>query len=313
MDLCWWDIETLSLCGLMWKRFQRVSQSLVHEIKRTRWRIKQISLSLSLWLLCSSCEAVGGSHLCLFCLLRCRDGWRWCFHWVRGRASRAAGVPAERGVSAACYASERGVTQLCVEFYSPPFLFLFVFLFRVHAEFERGATWTYPRLLCSSLPFFCKNMKRARALKDGSKCHGLRFVCKKVYSPLLRPSTRPWMFVTFRKPLFRNYGWIKTLLRCLCLEVFVSRFLYAVISLCSSVIQCFNLQTYWVVRLLTLFVLKSCRNQNSSWKVFILFDVCGDAGSLAKVHRSDVWSVFNSTMEDRKASLLSVIAENKSF
>lgn len=64
---------------------------------------------------------------------------------------------AERGVSAACYASERGVTQLCVEFYSPPFLFLFVSLLRVHAEFERGATWTYPRLLCSSLPFFCEN------------------------------------------------------------------------------------------------------------------------------------------------------------
>lgn len=91
MDLCWWDTETLSLCGLMWKRFQCVSQSLVHEIKRTRWRIKQISLSLSLWLLCSSCEAVGGSHLCLFCLcLRRRDGWRWCFHWVGG-ASRAGG------------------------------------------------------------------------------------------------------------------------------------------------------------------------------------------------------------------------------
>jgi len=31
---------------------------------------------------------------------------------------------------------EERLTQLCVEFYSPPFLLLFVFLFRVHAEFE---------------------------------------------------------------------------------------------------------------------------------------------------------------------------------
>lgn len=56
---------------------------------------------------------------------------------------------AERGVSAACSASERG------EFYSPQFLFLL----RVHAEFERRATWTYPRLLRCSLPLFCKNMR----------------------------------------------------------------------------------------------------------------------------------------------------------
>ncbi len=105
MDLCWWDTETLSLCGLMWKRFQCVSQSLVHEIKRTRWRIKQISLSLSLWLLCSSCEAVGGSHLCLFCL---------CLPAVM--VGDGFFIELERGVSAACYASERGVTQLCVEF-----------------------------------------------------------------------------------------------------------------------------------------------------------------------------------------------------
>lgn len=50
------DIETLSLCGLMWKRFRRVSQSLVHVIKRSRWRIKPMSLALSVLLLCSSCE-----------------------------------------------------------------------------------------------------------------------------------------------------------------------------------------------------------------------------------------------------------------
>ncbi len=48
----------------------------------------------------------------------------------------------------------------------------------------------------------------------------LRFVCKKVSAPLLQPSTHPWMFVIFRKALFRNSRWIQTLLRWSCLKLF---------------------------------------------------------------------------------------------
>ncbi len=92
----------------------------------------------------------------------------------------------------------------------------------------------------------------------------LRFVCKKVSAPLLQPSTHPWMFVIFRKLFLGILDGFKHFCVGRVWNCFGFR-MYAVISLCSSVKEA-NPQTFWVVRLLTLFVLKSCRNQNSSWK-----------------------------------------------
>lgn len=190
-DLCWRDIETLSLCGLMWKRFQRVSQSLVRVIKRTRWRIKQISLSLSLWLLCSSCEAVGGSHLCLFCLC---NGWIWCFHWVR--APSAGG-----GVSAACCSAPakrpRGEWHSYAWSFTPRrFLFCLFFFFEFTQSSSSNETPDDVDVSQTALLLFAlylwkyERPKRGPwALEDGtgrndmpwsSKCLDVRFACSAV-------------------------------------------------------------------------------------------------------------------------------------